>query len=377
VLGALNFSTGSGTEVQVPYNSKLELGTGDFTIDAWINFQYLGTIVSHWVNPRAGAAGYQLFLDVITGSGSAISVGVMLNKGGFDFDPSTCFVTPNTWTHFAVTANSGVFRCYLNGTLADTQSSPYTSLNTPPGTPFEIGNGSGVFNGGTIDELEVFDRALSGAEVYSIYAAGSAGKCKSVALYPVTGNVNPVLAGVLTGPGLVADGGYFILAATPNPGYFFVSFSGDVPTTSTNPLGVTVNGPMVIGANFTPIAPALSVAATGARTDGTAAGTRNVPLTLTNAGAGPGFNAQIASIASITVVTCAVGATCPLGTVVLASGVPGPSPGVTLAPGASTPVPLVFNWPTTALRVSFVFKMSATGATGTSYTTTQSVTINR
>ena len=56
------------------------------------------------------------------------------------------------------------------------------SLSTP-GVPLEIGvrdpglGGGGFFSGG-MDELEIFNRALTGAEVQAIYNAGSAGKCK-------------------------------------------------------------------------------------------------------------------------------------------------------------------------------------------------------
>jgi hypothetical protein len=131
---------------------------------------------------------------------------------------------------------------------------------------------------------------------------------------------------------------------------------------------VTVSGPLTLVANFTPLEPALAVAVTEARTDGPVPGTRNVPVTITNAGQGAALNAQISSVTA----TVLSGS---LTSVTLASGVP--STPVTLAPGASTTLPLVFNWPLTATRVMMKFGLSAIDGAGKSYFASQTVTLFR
>jgi Domain of unknown function (DUF4082)/Concanavalin A-like lectin/glucanases superfamily len=58
----------------------------------------------------------------------------------------------------------------------------------PGGQSLFIGlrnNGTFPFQG-LIDEVEIFNRALSGAEIQSIYAAGGAGKCKPQPIYGFT-----------------------------------------------------------------------------------------------------------------------------------------------------------------------------------------------
>jgi hypothetical protein len=55
-------------------------------------------------------------------------------------------------------------------------------LNTP-GIPLVMaaqgaGNGGGEFLKGGLDEVEIFNRALSATEIQALYHAGSAGKCK-------------------------------------------------------------------------------------------------------------------------------------------------------------------------------------------------------
>jgi hypothetical protein len=293
---------------------------------------------------------------------------------------------------------------YWDGQLAATANNTVLTKKT---AQFAIG-ASNVFAGrnfdGGIDEVTVWNTALTAAQVSAIYGAA---KCTAPvfkdsepihvtdSLYlqlslqyvdnetihvtdnlilpfqPVTVNVNPPLAGtVTTGGGLFGQyppGATANITATPNPSYAFANFSGSVPTTSSNPLILTITGPLTIVANFTPLEPVLRAAVTGARTNGSVPGTLNVPVTITNAGQGAALNAQISSVTA-TVVSGGLRVT-------LASGVP--SAPVTLAPGASITLPLVFNWPLTATRVSMKFELIATDASGNSYSATQTVTLFR
>jgi predicted outer membrane repeat protein len=188
--------------------------------------------------------------------------------------------------------------------------------------------------------------------------------------YLVQVSINPTIGGSATGAGYYTAGTTATLTALPASGYTFSTWSGGV-IGATNPIGFTVTAATTVAANFSPVAPQLSVAV-GTRVDGTDTGTRNVNISLTDTGSGPAYNAQISGITSITVLSGS-------GPVTLASGIPGPAPGVTLsALGGSTTVPLVFNWPTTATRVSITFRMTATDASGTStYPFTQTVTTFR
>ena len=189
--------------------------------------------------------------------------------------------------------------------------------------------------------------------------------------YLVQVNINPAIGGSVGGGGYYTAGATATLTATPASGYNFFNFSGDASGT-TNPISFTVNAPMLVAANFTPLTPSLSVV-NGAHVDDVVPGERDVNITLRNTGAGPAYNAQISSISSITVVSPGTG------TVSLVSGVPGPTPVTTLAAsGGTETVPLVFSWPTTATRATITFRMTATDATGTTtYPFTQTITIVR
>ena len=295
---------------------------------------------------------------------------------------------------------------YWDGQLVATANNTVFTNKT---AQFAIG-ASNVFTGrnfdGGIDEVAMWNTALTAAQVSAIYGAS---QCAApvfkdsepihvtdtlflqlslqyvdsetihvndsliLPFQPVTVNVNPPLAGtVTTGGGLFGQyppGATATITATPNPNYAFANFSGSVPTTSANPLILTVTGPLTIVANFTPLEPVLRAAVTGARTDGPVPGTRNVPVTITNAGPGAALNAQISSVT-----TKVLSGGINLG-VTLASGVP--SAPVTLAPGASITLPLVFDWPISATRVSMKFELIATDASGNNYAATQTVTLFR
>jgi hypothetical protein len=293
---------------------------------------------------------------------------------------------------------------YWDGKLVATANNTVITNKT---AQFAIG-ASNVFSGrnfdGGIDEVTVWNTALTATQVSAIYGAS---KCTApvfkdsepihvtdtlflqlslqyvdnetihvndsliLPFQPVKVSVNPPLSGtVTTGGGLFGQyppGATATITATPNPNFVFANFSGSVPTTSSNPLILTVNQPLTIVANFTPLEPVLRAAVTGARTDGPVPGTRNVPVTITNAGLGAALNAQISSVTA-TVVSGGLRVT-------LASGVP--STPVTLAPGASTTLPLVFDWPLSATRVSLKFELIATDASGNNYSATQTVTLFR
>jgi hypothetical protein len=92
-------------------------------------------------------------------------------------------VATNVWQHVALTYDktSGVTVIYLNGTvLVTTNLGSFTPQTT---YPLNIGRRTGqpvglndTFNGG-IDELSLYNLALSASEIAAIYNAGSVGKC--------------------------------------------------------------------------------------------------------------------------------------------------------------------------------------------------------
>ena len=71
----------------------------------------------------------------------------------------------NTWTHLATTYDGANQRLYINGVLVATKAQ--TGAIAAANQPLRIGgnNVSGEFFQGLIDEVRIYNRALSAAEI--------------------------------------------------------------------------------------------------------------------------------------------------------------------------------------------------------------------
>ncbi|MBK8465150.1 MAG: hypothetical protein IPL32_04905 [Chloracidobacterium sp.] len=98
----------------------------------------------------------------------------------------------NTWTHVALTFDGSTAKTFVNGSLTRTVNGLSGSINTTTET-FKIGSGGLGSNKflGKIDEVDVFNRALSEAEIQAIFDAGTQGKCLSPAIRGAVTYGNP------------------------------------------------------------------------------------------------------------------------------------------------------------------------------------------
>jgi hypothetical protein len=186
VAGALCFD-GVNDLVRVPNNATINLGIGDLTIDAWVrttNTNGVQIICDKRVNQQI--RGYSLFLN----NGQ---LGFQLADGaGFTnwVAGAAGFVADGSWHLVAVTVDrnnptGGVF--YVDGVAVSTFNPMSRMGNLNNNSSLVIGRRSfsndGYFTG-CIDELEIFKRALTAAEIGGLFNAGSAGKCKDTAVTP-------------------------------------------------------------------------------------------------------------------------------------------------------------------------------------------------
>ncbi|MEE8302485.1 MAG: LamG domain-containing protein, partial [Candidatus Tectomicrobia bacterium] len=113
------------------------------------------------------ASDHAIFFDVTTTQGLQFAAACL---------------TKNVWHHVAGMYDGTEVRLYLDGELAETRFHGGTLIQND--LPVSIGwNGLfGEYWSGLIDEVSIYDRALSSAEVQSIFNAGSAGKCTEVSV---------------------------------------------------------------------------------------------------------------------------------------------------------------------------------------------------
>jgi hypothetical protein len=150
---------GQDDYVEVP---SPDLPTGDFTWAVWLKS-------SGWDSFQAIlTAGDNLRPEfAIDGSGRVLVV----HSGGHQRLTGATSIPANVWTHVAVTRSGGVLRIYVNGqdngTASTDPSVDQGSCAMLIGVDSDSGCGSAL-NGhfqGTLDEVRIYDRALTGPEI--------------------------------------------------------------------------------------------------------------------------------------------------------------------------------------------------------------------
>jgi hypothetical protein len=235
---ALSFTTDNNGFVVTP-DSAQDFDTGDFSIDAWIkpsDSTGYRTIID---KRSAAGVGYHLYL-----TGGTIAFTMSDEDSGTSY-VSTFSVSQDTWHHIAVTvdrdsATGGLV--YVDGAVAFAFDPTGEAASISTSANLLIGRHKSEelkgFNG-LIDEVELFNRVLTAAEVVAIHDAGTAGNCKDPEV-------------TITSP---ADGAFFALGAT-----IVADYGCTDPQSGIGPC----DGPVADGANIdTATTGAKSFAVTG------------------------------------------------------------------------------------------------------------------
>jgi len=178
----LKFS-GSGTALQFPGAS------GAFTTVATPAnaFSFLPITITAWIKTSQSAGAYPGIVTKYLG-GSALGYGLALNAGrlapwyyadathfvepGFS-GPNDRFVADGLWHQVAFVVDSTSGRSFIDGQLVNTQpwtGAPFTSYTTEPLRFGTYPGGAGQPFNGELDEVTLWNTALSGSEINAIIA---------------------------------------------------------------------------------------------------------------------------------------------------------------------------------------------------------------
>jgi len=183
VAAARRFN-GVGDFIRVPNAAQHNFGTGDFSLDAWVRTRTdsgLEVMLDKRMQPTRGWSLY-----VYNGQ-----LGFQLGDGaGFTNWNRPGSIADGIWHHVAVTVdrnNPAGLIMYVDG--VGTTYDPTAHMGSVS-TKSDLWIGARdpafgqIFYTGDLDEIELFRRALSAAEVQGLYRAGRSGKCKDRCILP-------------------------------------------------------------------------------------------------------------------------------------------------------------------------------------------------
>ncbi|MEK7169610.1 MAG: LamG-like jellyroll fold domain-containing protein [Patescibacteria group bacterium] len=167
VGGCLNFN-GTTNYVNIADSSSLEI-TGNITIGLW-------------VNPGATQKAYADLLSKHSNGGYVIEQNFnntnqfafgwdTTGAGGWDGSNTWTTLTSNIWQYFVVVKNGSAITHYVNGVQTATGFGISANISTN-NLPVKIGDwssGGGRQFNGFIDEVRIYNRALSATEISDIY----------------------------------------------------------------------------------------------------------------------------------------------------------------------------------------------------------------
>ena len=211
---------GTGDFVLVPNSPNLNI-TGDVTIDLWAKRTTFGlgylAIKGAWnLDGVDVPAAFSLRFE-----GDDRLSGVFETSEGVDIFLLGPSVTDGDFHHYAYVRSGDTHTLLLDGVVVASEDFDPANTGITPGDTSGIGltigavraerfpSGFGEHFGGIIDEVEIFNRALSADEIRAIYNAGSAGKIKPeppepieppggmVSWWPGDGNTDDIIGGNL------------------------------------------------------------------------------------------------------------------------------------------------------------------------------------
>ena len=133
--------------------------------------------ISLWVKLNVMRADYNMLFSYGQQSNSS-SNGGSINAGGVMYlgynnnfqAPSTANAT-NTWYHIVYTYDGTNAKIYKNGTFLGTTTKSWNTLNNSDAFDLGVGVGGELWFDGSIDDLKIYNYALSDSEVSSLYSA--------------------------------------------------------------------------------------------------------------------------------------------------------------------------------------------------------------
>ena len=158
--GGSGYFDGTGDYLTVPSNVALAMGTGDFTIECWVNTPLVNANNDVLIELRSTGATSTGFVVNMNPTG----VGYQLNfytDGGFNLGSTV--LNYNVWNHVAVTRSGTTVRLFSNGVVSAT----FTKANNFSDTPVPQIGSSPLYSPSSVIGYISNLRVVKGTAVYT------------------------------------------------------------------------------------------------------------------------------------------------------------------------------------------------------------------
>ena len=198
-VGQAIFFNGAGGHVAMPGAPSLDIGLGlGLTIELWVKPTSLGSQQPMVEYIRPGVAVGVHFWYSQSGAGSLFANIIDTGNTAHQVLSPPNILQAGVWQHVAVTYSKtgGVAVIYHNGVAVQTSVIGTFTPETSPNFQLTFGRRltTGFIMSGAMDEVGLYNRALSPAEIAAIFQSGSDGKCQKLGWLgfgPTSGSLAP------------------------------------------------------------------------------------------------------------------------------------------------------------------------------------------
>ena len=163
---------GADDHLQLPYAESLALGAGDFTAMTW--FRYGASTASQAIFWGYGINEFSQFW-LRAEPGSSRIRGLFTTNGSTASVSSTRAYNDSAWHHVALQRRTGTLSLWIDGAQVASVAAPSGSIS--PGRPFRMYVGQRLDGlhrfDGTLDEVRIYRRALTAAELQRIHTTNA------------------------------------------------------------------------------------------------------------------------------------------------------------------------------------------------------------
>jgi hypothetical protein len=164
---------GLNTYISVPSNTSLQL-TNNYTLNGWFNADvFFNTSTSdRSIISKVEIGGWYGGYEVMVG-GKTNDIAHVGNIGGSNFILGETGYLINVWYMFSVTYDKNTLKLYMNGELVNSKSIVGNLQTSNLPLLFGMHEGNSQYFDGKIDDIGIWNRALSACEISKLYLASN------------------------------------------------------------------------------------------------------------------------------------------------------------------------------------------------------------